>query len=153
MHVRSVGNFWRSSEVGFFKINYNNVVYSRRGRIGIGIVVQDASGFIMASCFHVMEATFDVQLAKTAAIYKGIIFGGDCGLALYVIEFDAEVVVNWINSGNHLNSVCDIILTDFSSLMSCSDGMTINHVSRLTNQVAHKLAKNALLIAEDIYWI
>ncbi|KAI9174345.1 hypothetical protein LWI28_015946 [Acer negundo] len=100
-----------------------------------------------------MEVTFDAQVGEMVAIYGGILFGRYCDLAPCVLEFDVEVVVNWINGCNHLNSVNGVFLHVISSLMSCSDGMTIKHVHRLANQVVHELFKNALMIAKETYWI
>ncbi|KAK3225399.1 hypothetical protein Dsin_005261 [Dipteronia sinensis] len=150
VHALERGKFLEPLEHGFFKINCDVAIDSSGGRI---FVIRDASSFVMAFCSQVMEATFDAQVAETVAIYIGILFGRDCGLAPYVLKSDVKVGVNWINGRNHLNSVSGIILSHISSLMTCLDGMTIKHVPRLANQVIHRLVKNPLVIAKDTYWI
>ncbi|KAK3211194.1 hypothetical protein Dsin_015900 [Dipteronia sinensis] len=80
---------WKPPDSGSFKINCDADVDASRHRIGIGIVIRDDSGFVMASCSQRVVATFDAQVAETLAIYRGIIFGKDCCLAPCVIESDA----------------------------------------------------------------
>ncbi|KAK2642399.1 hypothetical protein Ddye_024162 [Dipteronia dyeriana] len=128
-------------ESGSFKVNCNTVVDVGGHKIGIGIVIRDVTGFVLA--------TFDFQVANTLAIYKSIIFARDCGLTQWAIESDVEVIVNRIIQGSHMDSISGTILADITRLLSSSEGLTINHFPRLANQGTHGLAKNALVISED----
>ena len=100
-----------------------------------------------------MVAGFDAKMTKIMAILKGLIFSRDCGLAPCMLESDASVVVKWISEGSHLDSPSVNLLAEVSSLISSLNVIYVNHVPRVANSVAHDLAKNALKVVEDLFWI
>ena len=87
------------------------------------------------------------------AIQNCIRFGIECGLFPSVIESDEAIVVKWLNDDDRRNSECGIILEDITNTISNLNGVTISHVQKRFNKVAHALAKNALGISEDAYWM
>ena len=42
------------------------------GIIGLGVIIRDSSGFVLASCSLSMAGCFDANLAEIIAIYKGL---------------------------------------------------------------------------------
>ncbi|KAK0582671.1 hypothetical protein LWI29_028373 [Acer saccharum] len=54
---------------------------------------------------------------------------------------------------SHLDSVCGSILSDIIVLCSELTEFSFSYVPRKGNQVAHILAKNALLLEEDRFWL
>ncbi|KAK2647693.1 hypothetical protein Ddye_015182 [Dipteronia dyeriana] len=97
-----------------------------------------------------MSANFNLGTAKTMAIYKGIIFSKDCGLTPCVLESDAEMVVKRIAGGCPMDAISGTILTNIISML---DRSGISHIPKEANQVSFELAKNAMSIKEDLYWI
>ena len=63
-----------------FKINCDAAVNEFEGCIGLGIVIRDHTGFIMASCSLKMARCFDAKMVEIMAIYRGLVFNRDCGL-------------------------------------------------------------------------
>ncbi|KAK3218493.1 hypothetical protein Dsin_012463 [Dipteronia sinensis] len=63
---------------------------SKGGRIRIGVVIRDF-GSVMASCCQVIGVRYDAKAAEMVAIYRGLQFSIDCGLAPCVIESVAAV--------------------------------------------------------------
>ncbi|KAK3188547.1 hypothetical protein Dsin_028108 [Dipteronia sinensis] len=138
---------------GFYKINCDAAIDSKTSRIGIGIVIRDANGFVMASSSQVFAAAFNAQIMEAMGILRAILFSIDCGMSPCVLESDAEVVVNWINKGSHFDSVCGGILSDISSLSVERGGLSFCFVPRQANEVAHCLAKNVLRSNHDLFWM
>ncbi|KAK3226550.1 hypothetical protein Dsin_006412 [Dipteronia sinensis] len=101
----------------------------------------------------VIDDCYNARMTEIKAIYRGHIFSKDCGIVLCMIEFNAEVTVNWINDGSHLDSACGVVLEDMSLLISNLGVVSIKHVSRVANGVAHELAKLALTKDDDLFWL
>ncbi|TXG63243.1 hypothetical protein EZV62_010237 [Acer yangbiense] len=146
-----IRNTWRPPEPEYYKINCDAAVNNNAGCIGLGIVIRDNGGFVLASCSLMLTAGFDATLAETMAIYRGLIFSRDCGLALCCLESDAAVVVKRISEGSHLDSVSGLILAEISTLITNLNVISVSHVPRLANNVAHGLAKFALKVDEDLF--
>ncbi|TXG66806.1 hypothetical protein EZV62_008081 [Acer yangbiense] len=104
------------------RVNGRGTLNIAGGRTGLGVVIRDCSGFVLASCSLNMSAGFDATLAETMAIFRGLIFIRDRGLAPCCLESDVAVV-------------------------------SVSHVPRLANNVAHGLAKYALKVVDDLFWI
>ena len=119
----------------------------------MGIVIRNCSSAVMASCSIQLEACYDPILAEMMAIYKGLIFSRECGLHPCVIESDVAVVVKWVNDHSHSDSVGGNILGEISSLIINLQILVVSHIPRLANFVAHGLARYALTVDEDRYWM
>ncbi|KAK3222031.1 hypothetical protein Dsin_009056 [Dipteronia sinensis] len=107
----------------------------------------------MASSSQVMAWYFNAQATEAIAILRGIQFSKDCGLSPCYVKSDAEVVVRWINESSHLDSLCGAILADIILISSEMIGLCFNYIPRQANQVAQLLAKNALLLTDDRFWM
>ncbi|KAK3182991.1 hypothetical protein Dsin_030277 [Dipteronia sinensis] len=94
-----------------------------------------------------------MEVAEAIAILRGIQFSKDYGFSPCIFESDAEVVIRWINDRSHLESVCGVILSDTNSLIAEMVGVCFGYVPRQGNRVAHFLAKNALLLTKDMFWM
>ncbi|KAK3198034.1 hypothetical protein Dsin_021449 [Dipteronia sinensis] len=68
---------WRPPDLGRYKINFKSVIDGGGGRIGIGIVIRDSTGFVMASSSQFLDVVLDAQVAEEMAIYRGILFCRD----------------------------------------------------------------------------
>jgi ribonuclease HI len=147
--VCNVRNSWRPPNSSCYKINCDAAVSDLEGWVGLGVVIRDHTGFVMASCSLPLIASFDVQAAEVMAVLRGLIFSRDCGLAPCMLETDAAVVVKWINDGSHLDSPCGNVLAEISSLISSLNIIYVSFVPRLANNVAHGLAKNALKVVKN----
>ncbi|KAK3194636.1 hypothetical protein Dsin_025946 [Dipteronia sinensis] len=140
---------WKPPDQGSYKINCKAVIDVRGGWIGLGIVIRDVSGLVMASCSLRIAAGVDVWAANSLAILKSIQFDSECGMFPFIIEFDAKRVVNWNNNSSHMNSNYGTILGDIDELSSHWSGSNINWVPAVCNTVALGLAKEALRLDED----
>ncbi|KAK3211234.1 hypothetical protein Dsin_015940 [Dipteronia sinensis] len=150
--VRCKNVVWTPPSPGFYKVNCDAAIDVRGGRIGFGFI-RDSTGSVMASSSQVMTGYFNAQAAEAIAILRGIHFSTDCGSSPCYVESDAEVVVRWINESSHLDSMCGAILAEIILSSSEMIGLCFNYVPRQANQVAHLLAKNALLLTANRFWM
>ncbi|KAK3221622.1 hypothetical protein Dsin_008647 [Dipteronia sinensis] len=153
--VRPILNvvLWQPPNQGWYKINCKAVIDGRGGGIGLGIIIRDGSGLVMASYALQIATGVNIWAANALAILKSIQFGNECGLSLFSIESDAKRVVNWIKNSNHLSSNYGSILGDIDRISSQLRGSKVNWVPAVCNLVALGLAKEALILDVDNFWM
>ncbi|KAK0592455.1 hypothetical protein LWI29_019443 [Acer saccharum] len=127
---------WQVSELGIYKANYRARSDVSRRKVGIGIVIRNNLGAIMASCSQIIDASYDERVAGIMAIYRGILFSKDCGLFPCVFESDKHGVVDCIQSGRFLDASYGNIISATADLILADNSMKIRTIPRLANQVA-----------------
>ncbi|KAK3206642.1 hypothetical protein Dsin_020688 [Dipteronia sinensis] len=105
---------WSPPENDAYKTNCGTAVDTKKGRVGVGIVIRNSAGEIEAD--------------------------------------DAEVI-KWINSGSHRDAEFGTILSNIDVLSAEARGNSFSHTSSQANNAALKLAKYALTITEDRFWM
>ncbi|KAK0580997.1 hypothetical protein LWI29_008684 [Acer saccharum] len=126
---RSV-NCWMPPDIGGYKSNCDAMVDRSGNWVGVGIVIRGPTGEVFAYCSQIMEANFNIKVAKLVSIQKCIQFGIDCGLSPCVVESNEASVVKWISDGERKNSEYGIILADISSTIYKLNGVTFSHVQK-----------------------
>ncbi|KAK0584781.1 hypothetical protein LWI29_018533 [Acer saccharum] len=80
-------------------------------------------------------------------------FGLECGLNSTKIESDEATVIKWINHGLHRDTDYGMILSDIDVLKADIRGITFSHIPSSANKAVLSLAKIAMGIAEDRFWL
>ncbi|KAK3187817.1 hypothetical protein Dsin_027378 [Dipteronia sinensis] len=144
---------WRPSEDGVFKVNCDAVSDNSSGRIGIGVVIRDSKSEVFASCSQILMANLNTKASKLVAISKSIQFVLDCGLEPCCFEIDEALIVKSIKVGTHRSSVNGVLLDDIFFLSSKLRTMNISYAPKSANKVAQGLARHAMKIDEDGFWM
>ncbi|KAK0602913.1 hypothetical protein LWI29_038208 [Acer saccharum] len=144
---------WKPPRMGVYKANCDARVDKNRGLTGIGIVIRDSNGEVFASCVQSFEANLSTKAAKSMAFARSIQFVLYCGLEPCIFEADDATIVKWIKDGSHRTSEYGLLLEDISNLSMKLRMVNFDYVPRCANVVAKGLAKHALEINSDIYWM
>ncbi|KAK3189096.1 hypothetical protein Dsin_028657 [Dipteronia sinensis] len=144
---------WQAPTNGFYKVNCCAISDIGSYRVGIGIVIRDGSGQVMASCCQFLEAAFDSHVAAIMAIFRGMLFSKDCGLIPGVLESDNTVAMERVLDNNFLNASFCTILYEIADLRSQLMGMKIIATTSCVNRVAIRLAKLALETLTSTVWM
>ncbi|KAK1577003.1 hypothetical protein Q3G72_018340 [Acer saccharum] len=144
---------WEAPASGVYKINCSALVDVGKNKVSIGILIRNDSGSVMASCSQIVDATFDANVAGIMAIYRGMLFSKDCGLEPCVVESDKDVAVYRVCNDNFQNASFGTILAEINELRSSAIGLDIRAIPFQANRVAQSLAKNALVIMENNFWM
>ncbi|KAK3218146.1 hypothetical protein Dsin_012116 [Dipteronia sinensis] len=107
---------WNLSDQRRYKINCKVVLDNGKSLVGVGSIIGEASGFVMASCALRFAAGNYIWAANALAILKSCHFASDCGLFPFLIESNAKRVVNRITNFIQLNSRYGDILQDIERL-------------------------------------
>ncbi|KAK2651380.1 hypothetical protein Ddye_011236 [Dipteronia dyeriana] len=145
---------WIPPNQNQYKINCCSAFDRGKGGIGVGIIIRNSKGEIMASSAQTIEASFSLKMRQLLAIKKSILFGMDCGLAPILVETnESSVVVKWLCDGSHKEFENGVILDEIANMMHVGNGIVVNNVSIMANMPAAVLAKEALKISEDTFWM
>ncbi|KAK0588980.1 hypothetical protein LWI29_008053 [Acer saccharum] len=146
---------WKAPANGIYKVNCSAMAGMDGNRIGIGIgiVIRNYEGVVMASCAQAIDGNFDGQIVGILALYKGILFNLDCGLKPCVFESDRCVTVEHILSGKFLGANYGNILDDIATLKKHNYGMDFLTITSAANRVAQRLARMGLDCVEDNFWM
>ncbi|KAK2658463.1 hypothetical protein Ddye_004996 [Dipteronia dyeriana] len=121
--------------------------------VGIGMVIHDSTGSVMASCCQILEANSASYVAEIMVIFIGILFSKDCGLNPYVLESDKGVAVEQVLNNNFLNASYGSILFEIAVLRIQAKVSNVRAIRPSANCVAQGLAKLALETKTNTFWM
>ncbi|KAK3184510.1 hypothetical protein Dsin_031796 [Dipteronia sinensis] len=138
-----------SATKGMFKINTDAALRFCDKVYGIGVVIRDSNGLVMAILCQNINVNYHPQIANALAILKGIWLTQNIGRVPIVLELDALSVVNSIVSKEVPNIEVGVRVHDVLCLLKDA----IYFVPRLANTVAHGLARLTLDQVGEFVWL
>ncbi|KAK3230518.1 hypothetical protein Dsin_002399 [Dipteronia sinensis] len=144
---------WSPPGSGLFRINCDATVDSGTGKVGLGIIIRDGVGVVLACRSMPIMAGFSPLISKALAILYGLLFALDVGLVLCLVETDAQVIANLLRNDADPFMEMGPVVHDIKMLLpSVSSGMVL-FVPRKANRAAHSLAKFAFSLDNDKVWL
>ncbi|GMN49648.1 hypothetical protein TIFTF001_018812 [Ficus carica] len=140
-------------------------------KIGVGAVVRDSTGFVMAAMAKNFHGPSSPKLAEAKALCESLLCAKDVGLNLHIVELDALLflVLILLGNGSRLKQayVLKILGFEFTfgvgfrrfigkihiDLSSSFPGVEFSLVYREANRAAHQLASFALRIDDEFIWL
>ncbi|KAK3189303.1 hypothetical protein Dsin_028864 [Dipteronia sinensis] len=116
-------------------------------KVGVGLVIRNHSGVVMAAGLQYINASFSLMIAEAVAVLCGIDLAVEKGMLPIVIETDALSVVNLIRAGCPISSDIGMMIGDVIARLQNIIGSKVVFVSRTANYVAHILSKMALILS------
>ena len=147
LSVGAKESIWCPPPPGVYKINFHGFSFSEFGDAGIGIVVRDSRGDLIAAMSRKMKYGSFTQSIEALSTSLALCFGHDLGLARVFIEGDSAKLRSRRcseASDNPLLSKECIEKYEF-----CKFG----YVKEEANLVAHKLASYAVGLESFIVWM
>lgn len=83
-----------------YKTNYDGVVFCESGEAGIGVVVRDAKGEVIAALAEKITYPGSVEMLEALAARKAAKFIVELGISCSEFEGDSEVVCNALRTMN-----------------------------------------------------
>lgn len=85
---------WKLPPEGVVKTNWDDALDISNKRMGVGVVVRDASGAILASMVTTIPFIRDPTVAEAMAAWKAVVFCSELGFQRVIFEGDALEIVN-----------------------------------------------------------
>jgi ribonuclease HI len=143
---------WRAPPVGWCKVNCDAGFSKASGRMGMGIVVRDSEGNVLAARSLSRVGLLESIMGETVASYHAALLCKELALTHVILESDAKQVVNAIVSGEKNNSRFGHLVDDTKTILQAFSEWKCVHVNRTANAAAHNLAKTATCDIIDRTW-
>ncbi|KAL5827457.1 hypothetical protein ACOSQ4_019254 [Xanthoceras sorbifolium] len=144
---------WFPPPLGIYKINSDAAINSVDFCIGLGFVVRDAEGFVLAAGAQPLQFCVSPLVAEAMAILRGIQFASEMGISPIMVESDSLSVINIITSHAFPLSDVGVVISDIYRSIEALNDFKIIFASRQANSVAHGLAKLALSLSDASFWL
>ena len=133
---------WSAPPSGLHKINVDSATSEDGRPSGVGVVIRDCRGVVVAASAMVLPAQYGVEVIEALAVEKGILLARQMMLTQVILESDLLSVVDAIFS-NSSHGDLQPIVQGILLLSSSFDIWKVKHLKREYNKVAHELAKLA----------
>jgi ribonuclease HI len=132
---------WSPPPDGMLQLNVDAALFSSSGRMGAGVVARDDMGEFVACIGNSSPDVVCPELAEAMAIRLALSWARGEGLDNFIIASDCLSVVQRINSKDRDRSACGAVIADIKKLALNFSVCSFQHVNRVRNYVAHKLAR------------
>ncbi|CAL5350059.1 unnamed protein product [Camellia sinensis] len=144
---------WVAPREGIFKLNFDGSVRKAYASAGVGIIIRDCHGEVIASMVERLQYMEDVDCVEAMGAIKALQLACDLGLGHIHLEGDSQNVVAAIQGKadnlscyGHFVGVAQALLLRFLS-------SSVSHVCRDGNSVAHCLSRLAFDFETPRIWM
>nr|XP_023908469.1 uncharacterized protein LOC112020139 [Quercus suber] len=136
-----------------YKANYDGAVFVESEEAGIGVIVRDSKGDVIAALAEKIPYPGSVDMLEALAARRAAKFVMDLGLTATEFEGDSEVVWRALKVVNEAHSAMGVIIKDTMSIVGSLRTFSFSHTRRQGNCVAHALAKRAIVSFPLLVWM
>ena len=95
---RNGGNRWRAPQAGLMKVNFDGVVFDDANKSGVGVVIKDSYGVVLASCSEKIFQVYKAEVTEALATLKALSFAHELGFQNVILEGDALGLIQALKS-------------------------------------------------------
>jgi ribonuclease HI len=85
---------WTKPHLGVWKINWDAAISKEMDRMGVGVVIRDAAGLVMAARTKVILYITDPTAAEALAVWEAVVLAREVGASQILLEGDSSVIVS-----------------------------------------------------------
>ena len=149
----SVDERWQPPKPPWYKTNMDGAVFTQQKEAGIGVVIRDHHGAVVAALSKKLKAPLGAIEAEAKAMEEAVTFAWEMGIRDCWFESDSLTVVNcMLRDYDPPSSITNIITGSLSQLYKFRD-VHFSHVVRSGNMTAHTLAQFAVGVSDQIAWV
>nr|POE71779.1 hypothetical protein CFP56_31880 [Quercus suber] len=89
---------WKPPPDSKAKVNFNGAVFREMQRAGVGVIVRNAEGCVLASMAETFHLPFSVAAVEVIAAKKALQFARDIGLSSIILEGDSKITIDGLKS-------------------------------------------------------
>ena len=144
---------WKPPPSGTFKINFDGANFPTDKKSGIGVVIRDSRGLVIASCSKVVHQMLGASEVEAMAATWALSFAADVGVNRAVLEGDSLDVIAGLREDRMVLVPYGLLLEDTRFLSQQFDELRYSHTKREGNRLAHSLARYAVGIPDFLVWM
>lgn len=144
---------WLAPPCDVYKINWDAAIDKLRKLMGVGVIVRDHEGKVMATMCSPMKYITDPTVVEAFAAWRTVGFGRDLGLRNVITEDDALEIVYALRREDPTWSMYGHLIDDAKIVLQSFHSWRVIHMKRDANKAAHPLAKATLQQSEEKRWM
>ncbi|XP_075641907.1 uncharacterized protein LOC142613431 [Castanea sativa] len=144
---------WQPPQSAQYKLNFDAAIYTDMGRSGVGAIIRNENGEVMAALSAMGPFVQDSEEAEIVACRIALEFAIDAGFSDLVVEGDNVNVMRAIAWKCMDNSRLGMVIEDIHCLISGLRWSSVSCVKRSANTAAHYLARFARNVSDELVWI
>ena len=134
---------WQPPKPSWYKANMEGAVFSHQKETGIGVVIRDHHGAVVAALSKKIKALLGAIEVEATTMEEAVSFAWDMGIRDCLFESDSLTVVNaMLRLTEPPSSIANVITGSLSQLYRFRE-VNFSHVGWLGNKAAHTLAQFA----------
>lgn len=133
------------------KLNTDTAIKAGNGFVGLGGVIKDEHGHILAAWALKFEVCWDVDTVELMSIKEGLLMARHLQLHVSSIENDSANAIHEVN-GDYLFSPRVLVVLDIKGLLSKVGCGTCSVIRRSANEVAHTIVVFISSRSRDRVW-
>ena len=107
---------WKPLASSELKANFNGAVFADTSEAGIGVVIRNEIGEVMAALSEKIALPSSVETLELLAARRAAVFAVELGLQRVIFEGDAEGVIKALSKRDVTQSPDDHLVKDFRSI-------------------------------------
>ena len=144
---------WTPPRLLRYKVNYDGAVFKETNEAGIGIIVRDSSGLVMASLVQKVLFPHSIPSIEAWAAKRSIQFALEIGLTEAEFEGDSQIIVTALKDTYPSLAPFGLLIEDAKGLARKLQQFSFSHVKRQGNSLAHALARKAQFCNSIEVWM
>ncbi|XP_021839114.2 uncharacterized protein [Spinacia oleracea] len=144
---------WEPPNQGVLKVNFDAAINLDYGRVGIGIVTRDMQGKVVFASSKTLLQRWGPEMGEAAAALVAIKVAKEQGWKDIVLEGDACTIIRALKGSQQRGSHVQLMVEDARSIMPSFDSISFSFCFRECDEVAHRLAKQAVSNFSDEVWL
>ncbi|KAK9997041.1 hypothetical protein SO802_021727 [Lithocarpus litseifolius] len=152
--VRSTApKVWSPPGCNEWKINFDGAMFCESDEAGVGVVVRNSSGVVVAALTEKIRKPPSVEVLELLAARRAALFSDELGLDRVIFEGDSEQVIKALQWGGWDLAAGGHLIRDIFCTVNSFVSTSFSHVCRQGNAVAHALAQRARLCSPISVWL
>ena len=144
---------WKCLPRGVYKINWDVGLEEKHNRTGVGVIVRDFSGKVIAARSLTIQTKQEPVIGEAMGAIYAAEFGRDIGVQNVTLEGDSLLVVKALKAATENLSSYGHLIDDTRWLLQRFQTVGVKHVKRNANKAAHGLAREAVKNYGDNIWM
>ena len=144
---------WTALDPSWYKINFDGAIFEKEDKVGLGVVIRNSEGLVMALLSQFVSLPYFVIKVETLAARRALELAVEIGIDKVILEGDSVVLMQNLKTGTNSLAQFSHIANDVLFLASYFSDLKFSHVSRFYNKAAHSLARRAPLSSPLSVWM
>ena len=134
-------------------MNFDGAMFREVQRAGVGVVVENVEGCVLASMAETFHLPFSVAVVEVIAAKKALQFAKDIRLSSIILKGNSKISIDCLKSMNSFLNEYGHLLVEAKEVAGQMVAVEFQHVPRQANKSAHNIARHARHISEFTVWM